>query len=52
MTDVAKRPARSALIHIRVQPALRERIEADATDQAVTASAVIRRILAKHYEGR
>ena len=44
--------SRTALLHVRVKPALRERIEAEASEQAVTASAVVRRILAQHYEGR
>jgi hypothetical protein len=45
-----KQPARSSLIHVRVQPALRACIERDASDQSVTASAVVRKILARHYE--
>lgn len=44
-------PPRTAVVHVRVKAALRERIDADAAARNVTASVVVRRILAKHYEG-
>ncbi len=44
--------ARSALIHVRVKPALRELIETEAKRRGVTPSAVIRRILATYYESQ
>lgn len=50
--DKPKRVTRDALIHVRVQSALRDRIREDAASQKVPESAVVRKILAKHYEAR
>lgn len=41
---------RSSLIHVRVKPALRERIESQAANEGVPASVIIRRVLASHFE--
>jgi len=49
------RPAkqnRSALLHIRVVPELRDRIENEARLLNIAPSALARKILATHYEGR
>ncbi len=43
---------RSALIHVRVKPALRDLIESEAKRRGSTPSAVIRRILATYYEAQ
>lgn len=44
------RQKRSDVLNIRMQPALRERIEKDAERQKMRASALARKILAQHYE--
>jgi hypothetical protein len=44
-----QRPVRSTYINVRVLPALRERIKADAHAQGVSESVIVRRIVAGHY---
>ena len=51
MSDTVRiKDTRSSLLHVRVKPALRERIEDEAREQGVVPSVVIRKILAAHYE--
>jgi hypothetical protein len=47
--EVSDRQSRTAVLHLRVQPALRELIEADAAKLSTTPSAIVRRVLAQHY---
>ena len=49
-TLIIARQKRSDVLNIRMQPALRERIEKDAERQKMRASALARKILAQHYE--
>ena len=41
---------RSETLVLRVKPTLRERIKADAQQQSVSESQIVRGILARHYE--
>ena len=49
---VTQKDNRTALIHVRLKPVLRETIERDAKAQGVTASALVREMLVQHYETR
>ena len=42
--------SRSELLHIRVKPALKHRLEAEAQEVHVTPSALARRILALYFD--
>ncbi len=44
--------SRSSLVHVRVKPALRDLIDSEARSKGTTPSAVIRRVLAQHYEAQ
>jgi hypothetical protein len=46
----SSRETRSALIHVRVKPQLREMIEREAQAANIKPSALVRKILAYHYE--
>ena len=46
----AMKPKRSSVLNVRMQAALRERIENEALAQDMTASALVRRVLAQRYE--
>lgn len=48
--SLRRNDTRSALLHVRVKPQLREMIEREAEASNTKPSAVIRRILAYHYE--
>ena len=42
--------SRSELIHIRVKPSLKKRLEAEAQELHVTPSALARRVLALYFD--
>jgi len=44
--------SRSSYLTVRIKPALRERILADAEANEMSQSQVVRSILAKYYEGK
>jgi hypothetical protein len=48
--DTPKKPTREKVIHVRVLAALLARLESEANEMEIPVSALVRKILARHYQ--
>jgi hypothetical protein len=52
MGEPRERQNRTALLHVRVKPELRAKIEYEASTLKIAPSALVRKVLVEHYEKR
>ena len=47
-----KKPTREVILHVRILPELKQRLDAQALEQEIATSTLARKILARHFLGK